>query len=123
MSDPTRPDHYYHDSLGDPASCTGDHPEPETDDPRFSGLSARTVDTAKTAKCSACGVTVVEDASIAGTVMFSYYFPASGAKVRGILCGVHGLALRKLLHPQIVGMAAYEETKRQLMEAWGRASS
>jgi len=120
VSDLSRPNHYFHDSLGDPFTCTGDHnhPDPLTDDPRFSGLAASVVDRAKQAKCSACGVTVVEDASIAGSVMVNYYVPASGAKARVILCGRHGLALRELLHPQIVDNPQYQEAKKRLLEVW-----
>lgn len=30
--DPSKPNHYYHDGLGDPATCTGDHNHPEPGD-------------------------------------------------------------------------------------------
>lgn len=36
-----RPNHYYHDSLGDPATCTGDHNHPTELDRRAEEAAAR----------------------------------------------------------------------------------
>lgn len=41
-ADWSKPNHFFHDSLGDPATCTGDHnhpPEPDTTAPRTSALN------------------------------------------------------------------------------------
>jgi hypothetical protein len=116
MSDLSRPNHYFNDSLGDPATCTGDHnhPEPETDDPRFSGLPASVVENAKKAKCSRCKETVVESKAMTGTVMVNYYVPAVGVRQRTILCGLCGLLLRELLHPELADNPMYQAAKAEL---------
>lgn len=121
MSDLSRPNHYFHDSLGDPATCTGDHnhPEPETDDPRFSGLPADVVERAKQAKCTRCGETVVESKGMQGTVMVNYYVPALGVRQRGILCGLCGLLFREFLVPAILDDPRYQEAKAELLRRFG----
>lgn len=121
MSDLSKPNHYFNDSLGDPASCTGDHnhPEPETDDPRFSGLPADVVETAKKAKCSRCKAVVVEESSVTGTVMVSYYVPALGVRQRGILCGKCGLAFREWLYPELADSPEFQAVKTELLRRFG----
>lgn len=120
MSDLSRPNHYFHDSLGDPASCTGDHnhPEPETDDPRFSGLPASVVETAKLANCSRCKDQIVTSSAMTGTVMVSYYVPALSVRQRTILCGKCGLLLRELLHPELTENPTYQAVVAQLRSTW-----
>lgn len=115
-----RPNHYFDDSLGDPATCTGDHnhPEPLTDDPRFSGLPASVVERAKRASCSRCKEAVVESAGMRGTVMINYYVPALGVRQRTILCGPCGLLLRELLHPELLDSPQYRAAKTLLQENW-----
>lgn len=39
MPDPSKPNHYAHDSLGDPYTCTGDHNHPA--DVRFGGRNCK----------------------------------------------------------------------------------
>lgn len=121
MSDLSRPNHYFDDSLGDPATCTGDHnhPEPLTDDPRFSDLPASVVETAKQAKCSRCKETVVESSAMTGTVMVNYYVPALSVRKRTILCGKCGLLLRELLHPEILDDPTYLAASEMLRGSWG----
>lgn len=120
MSDLSRPNHYFKDSLGDPATCTGDHnhPEPLTDDPRFAGLPASTVENAKQAKCSRCKEVVVEAPGMRGTVMVNYYVPALGVRQRVILCGPCGLLLRELLHPEILDSPQYLAASEMLRSSW-----
>lgn len=138
MSDLSKPNHYYHDSLGCPLSCTGDHnhpadegdlpqsdynrhvlecgdPEPETDDPRFSGLPASVVETAKKARCTRCGIQVVESKGMTGTVMINLYVPALGARERLMLCGACGLAAREFLHPELVDNPVFQAVKAELL--------
>lgn len=118
MSDLSKPNHYFNDSLGDPATCTGDHnhPEPETDDPRFSGLPADVVETAKKAKCTRCGDQVVESKALTGTVFLNLYVPALGARERLFLCGVCGLAAREWLHPELQGNPMFQAVKTELLK-------
>jgi hypothetical protein len=109
-----RPNHYFEDSLGDPATCTGDHNHP-TDDPRFSGLPASVVDTAKSASCTRCGVAVVESKAVAGTVFLSLYVPAVGARERLFLCGSCGLDAREFLHPELADSLTFQAVKAELL--------
>lgn len=140
MSDLSKPNHYFHDNLGCPISCRGDHnhpkdegdlnqgehcrscgePEPLTDDPRFSGLPAAVVETAKKAKCTRCDVQIVEqgDEKMAGTVMVSYYVPALGVKQRGFLCGPCGLAFREFLVPSLETNPLYRAVVTELRSRW-----
>lgn len=122
MSDLSRPNHFFHDSLGDPATCTGDHnhPEPATDDPRFSGLPASVVETAKKALCSRCKVQIVESEGKTGTVMVNYYVPALGVRQRTILCGKCGLLLRELLHPEVLDSPIYRAVVDDLRSNWSQ---
>lgn len=117
MSDLSRPNHFFHDSLGDPATCTGDHnhPEPETDDPRFSGLPASVVETAKSAVCTRCKVQVVEAKGLTGTVFLNLYVPALGARERLFLCGACGLATREFLHPELADSPVFQAVKAELL--------
>lgn len=87
----------------------------ETDDPRFSGLPASVVDTAKSANCSRCGCVVVESKAIAGTVMVSLYVPALGARERLILCGLCGLAAREFLHPELADSPVFQAVKEEVL--------
>lgn len=116
----SRPNHYFEDSLGDPATCTGDHnhPEPLTDDPRFSGLAASTVDNAKKANCSRCKVQIVTAPGMTGTVMVNYYVPALSVRQRTILCGACGLLLRELLHPELLDNPVYQAVVAKLRSTW-----
>lgn len=120
MSDLSRPNHYFHDSLGDPAECTGDHnhPEPLTDDPRFSGLPASVVDNAKQAHCSRCKEQIVTSGAATGTVMVNYYIPALSVWRRAILCGRCGLLLRELLHPELLDDPTYLAASEMLRSSW-----
>jgi hypothetical protein len=113
----SRPNHYFEDSLGDPATCTGDHnhPEPLTDDPRFSGLPASVVETAKKARCTRCGIQVVESKGMTGTVMINLYVPALGARERLMLCGACGLAAREFLHPELVDNPVFQAVKAEFL--------
>lgn len=95
-----------------------DHPEPLTDDPRFSGLPATVVETAKTAKCTRCATTVVDEPSIAGTLMLQYYVPALGVRQRAILCGACGLAFREFLLPPLAEDPTYQAVVAELRSRW-----
>lgn len=138
MSDLSRPNHYFHDSLGCPLSCDDDHnhpadegdlgqaeynrhvlecgPEPVTDDPRFSGLPASVVETAKGAKCTRCGDQIIESKALTGTVFLNLYVPALGARERLFLCGVCGLAAREWLHPELQGNPMFQAVKTELLK-------
>lgn len=107
MSDPT-PDGCQ------PQDCCGDPSAHLTNDPRFSGLPASVVENAKQAKCSRCKETVVESKAMTGTVMVNYYVPAVGVRQRTILCGLCGLLLRELLHPELADNPTYQAVKAEL---------
>lgn len=94
------------------------HPEPETEDERFSGLPAAVVDRAKEAKCSRCKIQVVESPAIRGTVMVSYYVPALGQRRRGVLCGACGIAFREFLMPELLDNPAYQQVAARLRQEW-----
>lgn len=123
MSDLSRPNHYFEDSLGDPRTCTGDHnhPEPETDDPRFSGLPASVVETAKQAHCERCKVQITEAPSLVGTIFVSYTIPSLGIRHRTFLCGDCGLAFREFLNPELVDFAPFQALKGMIQEKWDRS--
>lgn len=91
------------------------HSEPLTDDPRFSGLPASTVENAKQAKCSRCEEVVVETASMRGTVMVNYYVPAINVRRREILCGLCGLGFREFMYPHLVDNPQYQAAKTALV--------
>lgn len=120
MSDLSKPNHYFHDSLGDPATCTGDHnhPEPETDDPRFAGMPAAVVDSAKKAECQRCKEKIVDSSSMTGTVFVNYYVPALGVRQRLFLCGACGLAFREFVMPELETNAVFQAVKTKLLAAW-----
>lgn len=117
MSDPTRPNHFFHDSLGDPATCPGDHnhPKPEPADSRFAGLPDDVIENAKKAICSRCKVQVVESKALLGTVFLQLYVPALGVRKRLFLCGACGIAAREFLHPEIADDPAFQMVKAELL--------
>lgn len=94
------------------------HPEPETDDPRFSGLPASVVETAKEARCSRCKDQIVTSSAMTGTVMVNYYVPALSVRQRTILCGKCGLLLRELLHPELTDNLMYQAAVEKLRSTW-----
>lgn len=94
--------------------------EPLTDDPRFEGMPAATVESAKQAKCARCETVVVEAGSIMGTVMVNYYVPALSVRRREILCGLCGLDFREFLHPWLKGDGAFQASKALLVEEFSR---
>lgn len=73
---------------------------------------------ARTAKCSVCGVAVVDSPSVTGTVMVNYYVPALGVRQRVILCGEHGLLFREFLHPEILSDPTYVLAAEMLRAKW-----
>lgn len=93
-------------------------PIPLTDDPRFSGLPASTVERAKSAHCSRCAAVVVDEPSIAGTLMLQYYVPALGVRQRAILCGACGLAFREFLLPSLAEDQTYQAVVAELRSRW-----
>lgn len=86
---------------------------------RFEGLPQETVDTARQAKCTRCEAVVVDELSVLGVIMVSYYVPALGLRQRAILCGACGLLLRELLVPKIVEDPLYQTVKAELLGGWG----
>ncbi len=111
-----RPNHFYDDSLGAPATCTGDHnhpePEPETERPP---LPPEVIESAKKAECSRCKVKVVETKGAVGTVFLNIYVPGLGFRERLFLCGACGLAVREFLHPELADDAVFQAVKHELL--------
>lgn len=116
MNDPLRPNHFEEDSLGDPATCTEDHnhPEPGSGNPRLQGVPQEMIDRASGATCSRCQVRLVDSRSVRGSVSFSLYVPAVGARDRGFVCGACGLALREFLHPELLHNPVFQAVKAEL---------
>jgi hypothetical protein len=113
-----RPNHYIHDSLGDPLTCTGDHNHPEPDccgDPSaHEPLEPEVIETAKKANCSRCKIQIVGSPGLAGTVLYSLLVPLVGGRERGFLCGGCGLALKEFLHPELADDAMFQAVKLEL---------
>jgi hypothetical protein len=81
-------------------------------------VSEETMETARKALCSVCKKPVVDAPGMTGIVMVSTYVPAISSRERVILCGVHGLALRELLHPDILKDPVYLAVKKELIARW-----
>lgn len=122
MSDLSKPNHFYHDSLGDPATCTGDHNHPAPEgcqpsdccgDPSAHALPQEVIDKAREAICVRCQAVVVDEPSRAGTVMINYYVPALGVRERVVLCGACGLGFGEYLNDP-----TYLAAKAQLQAMW-----
>ena len=91
-----------------------DPSNPETDDPRFSGLPASVVERAKKAACSRCGEQIIESKGLTGTVFLNLYVPAIGTRERLFLCGPCGLAAREFLHPALLDNPVYRAVVAEL---------
>lgn len=73
-----KPNHYFHDSLGDPYTCTGDHNHPEDEDfarntPQEedqvrADLEERAAELAEQARCHACWTPVMSVGSSTVTI-------------------------------------------------------
>jgi hypothetical protein len=121
MTDPLRrPNHYFNDSLGDPATCTGDHnhPEPTVQGGPYDGLPQSVYDRASSAHCIRCKVRLLESPAVTGTVMVQYYVPALGVKQRGFLCGACGLDFRQFLMPELAEDQTFQAVVAELRSRW-----
>ena len=108
------PNHYHHDSLGDPETCTGDHNHP----PRRT-LEERAEEAAEEATCQRCDVVILEDPSAQGVVFGRLMVPLLRVQHAYQLCGKCGLGLREYLFPGILEDPSYLEVRRQLLtEHW-----
>lgn len=81
-------------------------------------LPPEVVEVAREATCTRCGTVVVDEPSVAGTIMFNYFLPAIGQKQRGYLCGACGLLFREFLHPELVDNEAYQAVAKALRGTW-----
>jgi hypothetical protein len=113
----SRPNHYFHDSLGDPAVCADDHNHP---DPVEDILPPEVIEKAGEANCSRCGVQIVGAKSMLGTLMYNHYAPATGTQKRGFLCGECGLSFREFLYPHLERDELFQSVKEALQAKWDR---
>jgi hypothetical protein len=108
-----RPNHYFNDSLGDPATCSGDHNHLSPE------LTARAEEAANNARCARCQVVILEDSSKTGVVFGRLLVPILGVKHTYQLCGKCGLGLREFLFPGILDDPTYLAVKATLLgEHW-----
>lgn len=111
--DPRLPNHFFNDSLGDPATCSEDHNHPDRT------LEERAEEAAQTAQCDRCKVVILDDSSKLGVLFGRILVPLLGVKHTYQLCGKCGLALREFLFPRILDDPVYQDLKRQLVsEHW-----
>lgn len=120
MSDLSKPNHFFHGSLGDPASCTGDHnhPEPGADElieRRGRGLPAAVVEVAKQAFCARCKTQIAAQKAVQGTVFVNFLVPALGNRGRAVLCSPCGLAFREFMKPELLDDEQFQSAKTILL--------
>lgn len=75
-------------------------------------------DPAQEVCCARCGERIADSRSLIGTVMVSYYTPATGHRNRIILCGSCGLSFREFICPSVVGDAGFQQAAAELRGAW-----
>ena len=73
---------------------------------------------AREAKCSRCEAVVVDEPSVTGTIMVSYYVPTLGVRHRVVLCGACGLAFREFIQPNLLQDPLYTAVKAELQARW-----
>lgn len=102
-----KPNHYFHDSLGDPYTCTGDHNHPEDEDfarntPQEedqvrADLEERAAELARNAKCGRCDKPILDSGDALATTFIKLKLPGSGRGGDYNLCGTCGISLRAFL--------------------------